>query len=442
MADNFVDYTKLNSYNYRLEIDIIDNGKLIEVPDFYITDLIVQNEFKTNFFPILKVGFLFPLDVYYNIQQKRNTVKFKIRLLRYILNDENPDDQDTEMNNNIIFDGLFQPITLSIDMPNNLDLAKTDLSGDSDVTISLEQATSDRDLRKAMELYFFKLDHVNCNKEIVNFIAEDTEIKNAIAYVFKKVGIDSVIMNRPDNIEVFKQIVVPPLNFKNAIEFMANTYGIFNDGFRQFLDFNNYYLLNNNLKQIPVSSTEYQNVYINIMKLSRGSLIKFGSYIDTQNKCYVINTANNISITSQGMISKEVAGNVIKIYERSELENAMEYDEKSKKFTFRKGYKQIDVNKDGYESTDKVVFAYNDSENESIINDYKNTSEYNNVEFTLTLHEIDISILTMNKRYVFRFEDIDYANIYNGTYMLDRLIYGFERSEDSISCLCAFKKIT
>ena len=440
--DDIINFGKICRYRYKVSITakIEENKKTnvkaeeIKFDTREITDFIIEHDYIHNFYPILHISLTIKTHVYKKIQNTKNTVKFKIRFSKYEF-DEYDEIEGTE---ELIFENYFQPLFTNI-------LIST--TGDT-TTTETEDTSAER--RRQLDLYLFEIESVNNNKKILNFIANNCTPKNAIGYILNEVGVKKAIMEIPTVTKEYDQIIIPPKNFKNAIQTISEQYGIFNNGMRQYMDFDRYYLLDNNInKKVPVEKGEYPNVYINVVDNTASGSLKIGSYSDKDNKSNFINTANNVSASTAGPLQKEVVGSKIRVYERSELESAMTYDEDSKKFNFKTGYVEQTMKSEGYsaaipsgkETNEKITYAYNSNELQSTRDEVTTQSQFNNLDFSLIFIDIDISFLTINKRYIFRFKNLNLAKIYNGVYMIDKMINAYNCSDKSVYTMCRFLRI-
>jgi hypothetical protein len=442
MADNIVKYEKLRTYKYKIDVTVIDAGKEEELTDDHnVREFLVENNFNDYFFPLLKMQLFMSSQLYYRIQDNKNKVKFKIRVRKYVV--EGLDDYERDFYGedqfvySDVFQGIFQPFMVSVDPAK-----RRDLEENADATADREVQEYDIDNQKYgddmfLELYLFNLEHLNMNKKILNAVIQSNNITNTIGFIFNEVGIGSVIMNRPENTQMYDQILIPPLNFKNSIEYLSSTFGLFKSGVRQFLDFDRYYLLSNDLREIPVESGEYETVYVNVGRLGDNLSYDLGSYTDHDNKCYVINLPMQASFSSQGMFSKELDGSKIKTYEMKQLRDGTAYDEASGKFSFGKGYRENKIEVDGYDGDEKVTFAYNHLENGFLDSETVKRNEQNNLSIVIPFNDIDMEMLTINKRFILRFQDLKTATVYNGTYKLSQVTYGIQEGE--LYAMCEFK---
>lgn len=446
MADNIIDYEQLKTFRYNLDVTIVGAGKGEEVlEDYNIKGFLVENSYSENFFPILKLDMYVSDELYYRLQSFKDKFKVRVSIKRFVI--ENREDYEKQaydeskiMYSYVLRSVIFQPFMLDVNPFRNKDLQEENQDRDEQKDL-LDNKEGDF---RPLELYLFCNDHLNLNKRIINAIIQDNTITNTIGYVFNEVGINSVIMDIPENKQKYEQILLPPFNFKNTIEYLANSHGIFKTGIRQFLDFDTYYLLSNDLNQVPIKMGEYENVFINIGKISNVATHAEGCYRDDKNRCYIVNLPNNVNYATQGTLSKEIDGTKTRVYSMGDMIESTKYDDKTGKFTFGKGYEEAQAKIDGYESKDdKVSYAYNHMENGFLSSELVRTSEENNISISIPLNNVDMELLTPNKRFIVRIEDLSVASVYNGVYKLHHMVYGFDRdgSENSmlLYAICEFK---
>lgn len=425
-SNNIVNAENLQRPLYKISLQFIDNNILEEVPDFCIKNLSIENRYLDNFLPKVSIKLVLTKRLYKLLLKHKNTIKFRLKLESYSRMSINGD-LIRNSNNTLIFDNLFQPFFEGLDTDN-----REELSTDK---------TNNNEPSMYMEIYLFDISALDNNKKIFNFIANDCKTKDVLGYLFNQAGMKNVIMAMPQYKNKFSQIICPPLNFKNTIQNVSDTYGIFKNGIRQYYDLDMYYLLTNDLSSIPVKYNDYENVFINVTQLNNENSIVEGFIKDTNNKCYIMNTINQININNQGSNIKEINGNVLRIYDRTNVESAVKYDEKTGKFNFKKGYTETKLKVDGYNGSDKVQYIYNTSENQSNVNNYIHDSESSNIEFSMTMNTIDLNIMKPNRRYIFRFENTEFARKYNGEYILNDLIYSISQSTGEIQGVSSFKFI-
>lgn len=431
-----IDYEKLKMCKYSLEISIIDAGELTILDDFNIINYIVENDYRQNFFPIISLKISISRELYHRIQIYRNQVKFRIVVRKYEVDTDEDYIEELYMpgsrfSYSLMYDSLFQPMIDNIepflrkDLDEGLDLENINMNRKN-----LEEE-KEADF-EPLELFLFNLNNLNTNKKIFNAVLENCSPKNAVGYILGNSGLATVLMNSPDNEMVYDQILLTPNNLRNSIEALDNVYGIYDSPLRQFLDLDMYYLLSSDLEEVPVRIGEYENVYIHLRKFTEPEGLQEGCYKDNENMCYVISTANTVSISNKSTFTKEIDGNVYKVADLYSIRDSINF---SKEFSSTDAYDEIRADFDGYDNDDKTTFIYNHLSNPAL-NDFVKEKEEDNLNINIAFTNVDLEMLTLNKRFFLIFEDIKLAE-YNGIYRLHNMIYGID--DKSLYAICDFR---
>lgn len=118
----------------------------------------------------------------------------------------------------------------------------------------------DEDNSKALEVFRFSLtgipeELIEKNEKIVNSVFKQAECIDALIHTITSIDSESEIsIQNGTNREVFKNIIVPPLNLIPALKFLMNTYRLFDNTAFLFYDYLNVYIYS------PFSSNiEYKN---------------------------------------------------------------------------------------------------------------------------------------------------------------------------------------
>ena len=456
MADNFVDYEKIFFKRYLLDISILNlEGEEEEYQLRYqqIQKLSIENNFDNNFFPILKLRVYLPDNIYYKVNEQRNTVKFRLIIKKFEFNDltmyeKNFYGIETFSYENII-ETIMQPLITDID-ENKQDISRYETLQDyntGDMVVNYNMQNEREKPLNVLEVYLFDIDNLDTNKIKHNMIINNNSVINAIGKIMLDSNLESVLMNKIENENTYKQIIIPPYNIKKAMNYLQKSYGIFNTGLRQYLDFDTYYLLSNNINEIPIRKNEYENVIISLTRSADLENRKFGSYKDTENECYIVSTPNETYMNSSGMVNKEIIGDRNIIINKKNTTDIMQFpDRDANTFSLNSEFSTSDINNNGYQEgkNKKVSYVYDDQDNEFEINTLKYNSEEPNIEITIPFSNIDVDFFTINKKYILRFQDDAIAAKYNGNYKIKKFVYTFDNKNNEnafeVEALAEFSK--
>lgn len=407
----------------------------------------IQYDYLNNFFPILHLKIYLTKGNLLKIKKESDSVRVRFSLNCYsqlVKDGENLSTKQgifKDMTTKVIFDKIFQPFNL-----NNTETTNLTPIG-SKINIFENETLNDPVNTQELELYLFELDSLNNNKTIINAILSNCRIIDAIGYALTKTTINSALISQPDNLSDYSdnnEIILPPLNFKNTIQKLQDIYGIYKNGLIQFYDFDYYYLLDRNFnKTLPVANNEYENVFINLIaKEDLDVTNRIGYYKDNTNKCYIINALDNSIINNEEEFNKELSGNTINVLSDKTARESVIYDKENDKFIINKPYKTYHTknlaNGDYKFNKDSNSIIYNSIENDYIESNTINNIIESGITVTITFNNIDISYLSLNRKYILNFSNKNKSE-YNGIYRLE-LKY-FSINQTSSSNVCVFKKI-
>lgn len=431
MEGNVINENKLQIYKYKSEVYIIDAGtkEPIKVNPENVQAFVVENDYVNNFFPILKLNLAVSHDTMFKVKNNKEKIKIRVITKKFTnnINSKNNFD-DKNYSYTLVFDKIFQPFNINITplTKNRIDL--------------LKQGNQVTDAEEILEIYLFNLDHLNMNKSIINDVITNCYIQDVLGYIFNYVKLENILMQLPDNKTYYtSDIIIPPLNFRNTIELLQNVYGIYKKGLRQYLDFDIYYLLNEDFNsEMPQKINDFETVFINIGETENNKSFNVGSYKDNKQKCYIVNLPNNIEFSTESEFSKEIDGNIYEIFNYNNILNSVKYN--NGKFQFDSGSLEYKLNIKGYEDgRNKTKFLYNPNDNDYLNETIVHNKEKSDVILNFEVDNTNLDIFKPNKKYIVNFEDYSIGLKYNGTYELNGLVYGFDSGD--LYCILELLKI-
>lgn len=443
-----IDTNKLKTSIYHMECKLIYKDKTESVDENHIGEASIVYNYNDNFFPILHMNINITHRQAYEIREYAESLLIRVIITEYKVNTkdlgEKRDEDPTEknLNSNIIIDEIFQSVNLDKNY-----FSDYDPDYDANSRLGLTDSTEATNLvqTEELELYLFSMKGMNCNKKYINAILSNASVSQALLYIFNQSEITDAIVSQPDNKSIYgkdndkTQIILPPLNFKNSIDTLQDSYGIYEIGHIQFLDFDRYYLINKDYtKDMPLDSKEYEMVYIIVYESSETLANAEGCY--TTKNSYVISAYDNTSITDQADLLREGTGSKYNIMSKKSVENCVTYDEDTDKFTFMKPYNTYKAN-DAYandNSKAKVVTLYADNNNTYSEKSLINNRIENATAVTINFTGVDISLFKLNRKYNIQFQNRD-KSMYNGLYRINNFGYGM--SQKDFYVIGEFKKI-
>lgn len=402
---------KYQKWRYRVtefKILNVDTQPIEIIPD-RISSIGIRHDFENNIFPIFRVEIITASTIYYKILQNKNKVKIKLRIQKYY-------NELAKKKKSLLRDVINDTFDLIID--------ETDYDSDKPVreesksyNYKLFDTDISNDLAKSnnpIELFLFKSDIINRMNTTINAVLTNTTSTGAIQYIINQSGLKNILMAPADNNKVIPELLLPPLNAKEALMWINNYYGIYKNGFIMYNDFIDsiFYILPymggcNAYRSGEITET-------NILIPKKNNRVVGNELCSVQRKSnlgtFNILGTNNISLRDE-TVSFDVINSV----------NASSIDSYSG---------TIDVNKNIYGNTTVIE---NKTENEYYVNMYNSIVSSKKVVVNTMLSNFDIDAIKPNKKIKIIFEDSAVNGKYNGNYILSLLNLVFIKDSSDFS---------
>jgi hypothetical protein len=432
-------------YKYKLEASIIFDKELVyKINTEDILGLSIEHNYDNNLFPILRFQINLSNSTYYKILEYKDDTLFSIRLTNFIYYANKDVDDSQKTVENEVFKGYFKPILNDITPYKNSDFNKEDLE-DSSGKGSTELNTETYRMLP-MTFYLFRINNLKVNNKLFNFIIEDNNITSVLGYLINEAEIDNLIISRPENEKYYNQIIVPPLNFKQTINFLQDNYGIYKTGTKVYMDFNKNYIINKNLEWAPRAENEPKKIILTIKKYTDVESANMDTfYYDGETNLQYIFTPDRTEVTNSKDMYKKLIADDIVILDQNKISNSeiVSYDKDSQTFSFEDFKTEINLIENKNDDTKKVVYV-NTNDNAFNQEELKYEIENKETEITLPLSNINITDFNINRIFTLNFKDMEMAQKYSGDYYLDKLAYVVQ-SEGGVyfglQAMCLFKKL-
>jgi hypothetical protein len=353
-----------------------------------------------------------PINIYHEIIKHKTKVKYKLRI------DKIPLSIKENSKKSKVIDDTF--VTY---MDDNIGFIDKNLN---DMKEKKKGKYDPDDFKNVVDLYLFKENDLLASKTTVNSIIQSANMTTALCYLFTKAKFKKVLMTPLDNKKTYKEIPILYTSVLKNILRLDEVYGFYNHGKLMFFDFDVLYFINKRGNCTAYRKGEYKEVIIRCRKSSDANAKISGGFKDTKKKTYTINTnVDLLNIQSLGMIDDQISGN--KIVTISPTDNKMKTT--SAKTSIRGKDKEI-IMVDQYNNTFTTKeITHRKMENDSII--------------SMTSKNIDISVMTPNKKFTFKFDEISTQKKIGGTYRLCKFACEFEKTGEgfAVNSVSLFKKI-
>lgn len=238
---------------------LCENGDVIDVGE-YIKSIMVRKRYLKDAFPL----YVIDMSITENIRNiiRDNECKLSLKISYYTISETDINEE----NDGITEEGVIFDKEIRIyEKPFSAMAAKVETDdGESDETSVNKNAPYIN-----YRISGIPEELVSVNDKVINQIYGDTKLINPIVNIISEFERDTFIQS-PDNNEVYKNILIPPLSPINALHFLDDTYEIYNNGAALFVDTDKTYLYS------PLSEEiDYKNSFhIEIKSIDRtaGSL--------------------------------------------------------------------------------------------------------------------------------------------------------------------------
>lgn len=417
-----MDNKKLVMYKYTIDdIDIVySNNKKEKIPLLNIGSINIEQDFDNDFFPVFNINASIPIEFKKRILADKNA-KARVRISKVALKvSENNIDEKPKFMETFIND-IFNIINTETDMD-----AQTVIQKESVEQSSKESNTN---YNTEINLFLYKQEWLDINKNVDSVIFCDTDPMSAIVYLAKENKVKKMLVSNPDNKTKQNQIIIPETKFKTMVTNIENIYGVYNKGSVLFYGFNNlYYISKDIIKNLSRQTGEISLVNFNFEEFGTDKDRQPGSYIDKKNDRYFISCVDYPTFQDMSGYHKEI------------LFNNIQYVNSKTGVTKSKS---IDLNSNNGDTKIVVDDVYG---NNYIIESKLYSVKEASLMAVLSLQQVDISYFTPNKRYMFNFniKDFDRSRKYTGNYRLTKVVHllsknGSDKWFESKS-MCNFNK--
>jgi hypothetical protein len=403
---------KVSNYTYIVSaFDIIIKDKTYQLTHQNITEMGIEKNFDMEYFPLLYVKLALPPTTIIDIYRNKTIVKFRMRLDKVVYGSNYK---------KTVFDEIF--ITF---LPDDKEFFNEDMYKQTKKVTNEEDITTPTDLQQTYEFYLFNERDINSSNTVLNTVLTNVTMTDVVYYLLSSSNTDTVLMSKLDNTNKYNEIIILPKNIIKNIEVLNAIYGFYNHGVLLFYDLNTTYFIDKNSMCTAYRVGEYTDVIISVPKSTSTASMVNGSYKDIENGCYIISVQSDLlTINSTSLSSQQLEGSTT-IYVSPSNGDVVTFTPDLK---YRdKETKQVIVNNFNNKFTEKELY-YKKIENDCIV--------------SFPFKDIDIDILSPNKRFKLDFEDSTMQKNRGGNYRVFSLTCIFTKrdSDFSVQGTCTIKR--
>jgi hypothetical protein len=375
---------------------------ILLVLDNFLNDLTFFEFYDDCVMPVVQFTFLLPADIFKQIQGWANTnvdLKFLMNIHWHEAGNQGPFSGSRAQS-------MSDRVLIPIDLPN------------------VPMPDTDPDSGKAPHFRFvvpcFYERHMKINKQLLPFNLKGATVGDAVLYLFMQAGAEpgSLLMDEPENLNVYDSILVPPVNLVNGIRYLQEVYGLYTYGVKVFFDYDRYYLLRRDQLSPPPQvsgDTTPWRIMLDLVQQATTSIFPTGSVLDTARGHYYLRSFDETEFVSEGDSVMEVGGE--DGYFRY-VTTGMYHGEENISLA------QSVINIDAQNSTLNLTYGLGPKQiclwdrycNPFTHSTYRNELARGQLSFRLPWSDLDLNIFSLNKRWTVRFLNDGYAGVLDGPY--------------------------
>lgn len=356
----------------------------------------IEKDFDNDIFPILRINTTLKPDIYYKIMSNKTTVKFRVRIDKVaIKNDEPSGMKETVVNE------LFIMFTDTDDVFMDQALYKK--------TQDIQGAGSTlTDFKEPRDFYLFKEKDILASKKQISGVVSSSNMLTMVTYLLSAAGFGNMLMTSFDNTRTYNEIILLPVTVLKNIHYLDNQYGFYRYGRMMFFDWNVGYFTKRRGISTAYKPNEYRDVHVIVNKSANPHSMTSGTYKDNEKKIYQFYVKkDNVIMSNEEVTADQVMGNKI-----TSINTTTDTHTTASTNTTQIGSAKNDVVVNKYNNEYSVTrMAYRRHENRSVLE--------------VALQDIDIDAMMPTKRFIFQFEDSAVQKVKGGIYRLSGVRFDF-----------------
>jgi hypothetical protein len=242
--------SNLYRYNFKTKLKFVLPGdKTYDVP--VINKITKHFNYDKDFFPIYECDCVVPINMMTLIRSNQDSIYaiLNIQKEKYKTNDSLTAETAEE-----ILDQVFLPL-FTKDSFSPIVPGVSETSGAKDNAISTFDDSAA--LTKRIKFALYSVVGLSLNKKILNYVADEADVGTMLKFLISKAfekeknknkddkeAIKGCIIDKPDNDDVYKNLIITPHNLNTAIKELQTRYGIYRNGLTCFFDAPVLYVLN------------------------------------------------------------------------------------------------------------------------------------------------------------------------------------------------------
>ena len=311
-------------YTYAIDMKFIfpDKSKF-SVP--VINKLTKHFNFAMNFFPIYECDCVVPLKEMTKIRSNQNVLYVILEITkRKFRSEENIEPESTEIILNHAFVPFFTPECFNPYVSSEVENVK---AGSTDNPAS--------SMGSRLKFALYSVNGLAANKKLLNYVADEADVGTMIKFLIDKTDIERCIIDKPDNTDTYKNLVVTPHNINMALKELQTRYGVYANGLSAFYDPPTLYVMNKFSLKHDYEKDKPNKLIFNCHTTNPGLQIGITPVLENDDKSLDYKVTCAPKALNQDVANSEILGNEVIFSNITLTTNMMEFEEgKISSFSF------------------------------------------------------------------------------------------------------------
>ena len=239
-----------NIIKYKVDnFDILfENGDIEKLNGDMVTHLYIEKDYDELYFPIVNISIMMKDELYHKIQQENDTVKFRIRVVKNIY------DQDMKfLKYELYFNEIFHCFKDKENVIKDNKVVETKKETEGEDSVSMGNNTRD---------FYLFTDEVTKCKKFFNLSVQSASMTDLLVYILGETGISQLLMSKLNNNETLSNVTIPSGNAIDAINYLNNLKSLYEKGMLLFFDVDTTFLIDKNYKCTAWRKNEIRITYL------------------------------------------------------------------------------------------------------------------------------------------------------------------------------------
>lgn len=287
---------------YKIKLNFIVNNKVLEMSSSDIVSIAYICNYDTMTHPIIRVRLYTDLSNIQSLCDDPDNIYVKLSFdgNMYKVNDSSQS-----------MIPVYRATSISFQLKGyieNKNIPSSKYDQYKDGVLQTDQLTSGN--KFPFEVYCYNASIINKTKSSVPAIYKNMSVLTSMEQMLSYLGLNELPfkITNPDNQTKYDQILIPNLDFMDALTFMDRYYGIYKKGTQIFFDLDALYIVPSDVDKVSLYQTKFTEPILISSAKSNTDLVGYAKENDTY-KIAVMD--NNVSVLTETDIEKVINGSFV-----------------------------------------------------------------------------------------------------------------------------------